>query len=84
MKPARDLIRIHFDETGNFNESPTGRYFLDQGNGAFIDMTRINILGCHVDAVRQLYRGVSVRRSSRCSKVRIGLTLLVSNGHQVG
>lgn len=58
MKPARDLIRIHFDETGNFNESPTGRYFLDQGNGAFIDMTRINILGCHVDTVRQLYRGV--------------------------
>ncbi|MDH4870601.1 hypothetical protein [Pseudomonas sp. BN515] len=58
MRPAKDLIRIHFDESGVFEETPTGRYFLNPESGAFIDMRKLSILGCHVDTVRQLYRGV--------------------------
>ncbi|UCL85718.1 hypothetical protein [Pseudomonas sp. HS-18] len=58
MKAPKDLIRIHFDDAGNFEESASGRFFLDPGNGSSVDLSAVRILGCHVDTVRQLYTGV--------------------------
>lgn len=80
MKAPKDLIRIHFDDSGNFEESVSGRYFLDPGNGSSIDLSAVLTLGCHVDTVRQLYTGVLVPRSRRCSRPRNWSTSLDDNG----
>lgn len=58
MKAPKDLIRIHFDDSGNFEESASGRFFLDPGNGSSVDLSAVRILGCHVDTDRQLHTGV--------------------------
>lgn len=39
-------------------EDVAGRLFVDQGNGAFTDLSGVRLLRCGVDTVRQLYRGL--------------------------
>lgn len=51
----KDFIRMDVETGRPTNE---GRLFLDIGNIGFIDLTKLKILRCGVDTVRQLYRGV--------------------------
>ncbi len=53
MKP-QDQIRLNNDGY----ESATGRLFADRGNGRITDLSKVRLLRCGVDTVRQLYRGL--------------------------
>ncbi|WJN58673.1 hypothetical protein [Pseudomonas sp. SO81] len=54
MKP-RDFLRLDL-ETGA--ESKTGRLFVELGKIGFVNLSRVRLLRCGVDTVRQLYRGL--------------------------
>lgn len=46
----------HFERLNNkFDHDPKGRFFYD--GQSFMDLSKLNILRCGVDTVRQLYRG---------------------------
>ncbi|NQD92909.1 hypothetical protein HP532_09635, partial [Pseudomonas sp. CrR25] len=51
---AKDHIRLNHDGL----ESPTGRLFVDPGNARMTDLSKVRLLRCGVDTVRQLYRGL--------------------------
>ncbi len=51
---AKDHVRLNNDGF----ECPTGRIFVDPGNARITDLTRVRLLRCAVDTVRQLYRGL--------------------------
>ncbi|MBS7663344.1 hypothetical protein I0D00_15550 [Pseudomonas lalucatii] len=51
---AKDQIRLNVDGF----ESPTGRLFVERGNAKITDLSKVRLLRCGVDTVRQLYRGM--------------------------
>lgn len=51
---AKDHFRLNLDGL----ESPTGRLFVDPGNARMVDLSKVRLLRCGVDTVRQLYRGM--------------------------
>ncbi|UTW09317.1 hypothetical protein [Pseudomonas benzenivorans] len=51
---AKDQIRLNLDGF----ESPTGRLFVERGNAKITDLSKVRLLRCGVDTVRQLYRGI--------------------------
>ena len=51
---AKDQIRLNLDGF----ESPTGRLFVERGNAKITDLSKVRLLRCGVDTVRQLYRGM--------------------------
>lgn len=53
MKP-RDNFRLNHDGI----ESPNGRLFMDPGTAVLTDLSKVRLLRCGVDTVRQLYRGL--------------------------
>ncbi|MEE1947978.1 hypothetical protein V0R48_03265 [Pseudomonas alcaligenes] len=52
---AKDFIRLDL-ETGA--ESKTGRLFVELAKIGFVNLSRVRLLRCGVDTVRQLYRGL--------------------------
>ncbi len=50
----KDQIRVD----RQFKESVTGRVFFDQKTAKITDLTKVRLLRCGVDTVRQLYRGL--------------------------
>lgn len=52
---AKDFHRINI-ETGN--EDKSSRLFVDPTQIGFVDLSRVRLLHCGVDTVRQLYRGL--------------------------
>ncbi|MDR7024707.1 hypothetical protein [Pseudomonas peli] len=51
---VKDQIRVD----RQFKESATGRVFFDQKTAKITDLTKVRLLRCGVDTVRQLYRGM--------------------------
>ena len=51
---AKDQIRLNLDGF----ECPTGRLVVDRGNAKITDLSKVRLLRCGVDTVRQLYRGM--------------------------
>ena len=51
---VKDQIRVDHQ----FKESATGRVFFDQKTAKITDLTKVRLLRCGVDTVRQLYRGM--------------------------
>lgn len=52
---AKDFLRLDL-QTGA--ESKTGRLFVELGKIGFVNLSRVRLLRCGVDTVRQLYRGL--------------------------
>jgi hypothetical protein len=52
---AKDFLRLDL-ETGA--ESKTGRLFVELAKIGFVNLSRVRLLRCGVDTVRQLYRGL--------------------------
>ena len=51
---VKDQLRVD----NNFIESPTGRLFFDDKTAILSDLSKVRLLRCGVDTVRQLYRGM--------------------------
>lgn len=51
---VKDQLRVD----NEFNESATGRLFFDDKTAVFTDLSKVRLLRCGVDTVRQLYRGL--------------------------
>ncbi|MFI8735197.1 hypothetical protein ACIGKM_04710 [Ectopseudomonas toyotomiensis] len=51
---AKDQIRLD----NNGYESPTGRLFVDRNTARITDLSKVRLLRCGVDTVRQLYKGL--------------------------
>src|SRR3990167_5874712 len=51
---VKDQIRVD----RQFKESETGRVFFDQKTAKITDLTKVRLLRCGVDTVRQLYKGL--------------------------
>jgi len=51
---AKDQIRLD----NNGYESPTGRLFVDRNTARITDLSKVRLLRCGVDTVRQLYKGM--------------------------
>jgi hypothetical protein len=58
MASAKDQVRVLFGENGDVVESARGRHFFDQSNARFTDLSKVRLLRCGVDTVRQLYEGL--------------------------
>jgi hypothetical protein len=50
----KDHVRLNL----NGEECPKGRIFVDPGNARLTDLSKVRLLRCAVDTVRQLYRGL--------------------------
>lgn len=55
MDAVKDFFRVD-NQTGL--ESSSGRLFLDIGKTGFVDLSKVRLLRCGVDTVRQLYKGL--------------------------
>ncbi|KRW59412.1 hypothetical protein [Pseudomonas sp. TTU2014-080ASC] len=53
VKP-KDSLRLDMEA----NEDPKGRLFFEPGSARVVDLSKVNLLHCGVDTVRQLYRGL--------------------------
>src|SRR5690606_30295593 len=51
---VKDLIRVNHE----FQETPTGRLLFDSSTARITDLSKVRILACSVDTVRQRYRGL--------------------------
>jgi hypothetical protein len=51
---VKDQLRVDQE----FNESATGRLFFDDHTAILTDLSKVRLLRCGVDTVRQLYRGL--------------------------
>lgn len=51
---VKDQLRVDFE----FKESATGRLFFDDKTAVLTDLSKVRLLRCGVDTVRQLYRGL--------------------------
>ena len=54
MKKPKDFLRMDMLA----REDATGRLFVDPGNARIVDLSKVRLLHCGVDTVRQLYRGL--------------------------
>ena len=54
MKKPRDFVRLDMLA----REDANGRLFVDPGNARIVDLSKVRLLHCGVDTVRQLYRGL--------------------------
>ncbi len=54
MAKAKDFMRLDMLA----REDASGRLFIDPGTTAMVDLSRVRLLRCGVDTVRQLYRGM--------------------------
>ena len=61
----KDFARL--DLNGEHNR--LGRIFVDPGTAEIVDLSKVKILACSVDTVRQLYRGL-IRPEIMCLHTR--------------
>jgi hypothetical protein len=54
MSKPKDFLRLDMLA----REDRNGRLFVDPGTAAFVDLSKVRLLRCGVDTVRQLYRGL--------------------------
>ncbi|WP_312381136.1 hypothetical protein [Stutzerimonas balearica] len=54
MAKPKDFLRLDMLA----HEDRNGRLFVDPGTAAFVDLSKVRLLRCGVDTVRQLYRGL--------------------------
>jgi len=54
MAKPKDFLRLDMLA----REDRSGRLFVDPGTAAIVDLSKVRLLRCGVDTVRQLYRGL--------------------------
>ena len=54
MRKPKDFLRLDMLAC----EDPNGRLFVDPSTAGFVDLSKVRLLHCGVDTVRQLYRGL--------------------------
>jgi hypothetical protein len=54
MSKPKDFLRMDL----NACDDPKGRLFVDPGTARIVDLTKVRLLHCGVDTVRQLYKGL--------------------------